>query len=96
MVFQDLYSSPDPRQTVRACLEEALRLHSPGAAAARRDRILELLDQAGLDEQLEALRPRSVSAGQRQRVAIVRALACDPQVHILDEAVSALDVSVQG
>lgn len=96
MVFQDPYSSLDPRQTVRGCLEEALRLHAPDAAAARRDRSLELLHQVGLDERHESLRPRSLSGGQRQRVAIARALACDPEALILDEAVSALDVSVQG
>jgi peptide/nickel transport system ATP-binding protein len=96
MVFQDPYSSLDPRQTVRGCVEEALRLHAPDAAAARRDRSRDLLHQVGLDERHESLRPRSLSGGQRQRVAIARALACDPEVLILDEAVSALDVSVQG
>ncbi len=96
MVFQDPYSSLDPRQTVGACLDEVLRFHTQASRAARRDRARELLQQVGLDERHENLRPRSLSGGQRQRVAIARALACDPEILILDEAVSALDVSVQG
>ncbi len=96
MVFQDPYSSLDPRQTVGACLDEVLRFHTPAGKAGRRERALELLHQVGLDERHENLRPRSLSGGQRQRVAIARALACDPEVLIRDEAVSALDVSVQG
>jgi peptide/nickel transport system ATP-binding protein len=96
MVFQDPYSSLDPRQTVGACLDEVLRFHTPVGKASRHQRVLELLHQVGLDERHENLRPRSLSGGQRQRVAIARALACDPEILILDEAVSALDVSVQG
>jgi ABC-type glutathione transport system ATPase component len=96
MVFQDPYSSLDPRQTVGTCLDEVLRFHAPADKAERGSRALQLLQQVGLDERHVGLRPRSLSGGQRQRVAIARALACNPEVLILDEAVSALDVSVQG
>jgi ABC-type glutathione transport system ATPase component len=95
IVFQDPYSSLDPRQSAASALDEVLKLHHAQRYPDRGKRVAELADMVGLDDrQLHAL-PRSLSGGQRQRVAIARALAAEPKVLILDESVSALDVSIQ-
>lgn len=95
MVFQDPYGSLDPRQRAGAAVEELLKLHHKLGRDERRARVLELFGQVGLDERHAGELPGNLSGGQRQRVAIARSLAMEPRLLILDEAVSALDVSVQ-
>ena len=95
IVFQDPYTSLDPRQSAESAVDEVLRLHHGWPAGRRRARVAELMDLVGLDSRQSRALPRSLSGGQRQRVAIARALAARPTILILDESVAALDMSIQ-
>jgi peptide/nickel transport system ATP-binding protein len=94
MVFQDPYSSLDPKQTIYNCLNEVLQVNGV-SKNLRSKRVDVLLEQVGLPTSYKERLPESLSGGERQRVAIARALAVEPKLIVCDEAVSALDVSVQ-
>lgn len=95
MVFQDPYSSLNPRIRVGAIVREPLDIHRLGTAAERNARVAELFAMVGLDASLTDRYPHEFSGGQRQRIGLARAIALNPSFVICDEPVSALDVSIQ-